>query len=605
MSHPVMSHHGLRKSLASRWAFLLAVALTLAAGQASAWDFSIEDHDFTLDLTDTFKYTYHFDDPEGGHSVGSGHSAVQLLKHYFYNTLDAALSHDVFRVGTRMDLNLFAGRAFEDACTGAASQPGWCEQKDRRYVQSFALERIYFTAALPEFDLTLGDFYASLGKGMALRVVKQQELSQDNAIRGGKLDVHYRNLGVTLLGGAFNFLDIDEPKGLRSPWHGDPVVAARLEYRFADLVLAGAHVVYIMSECNSGWCEEISGSSNGRGNLIDLGSDLVVGSGFDIPDLFDGLLSMSAEVDLQQTIKHGGTVVRAPWRKNVGKKGVAFYGSTTLQVGDLTVLGEGKYYDGFELKAPQARDESILGFKMLYHQPPTLERITALINNNTSVGGLRVKADYYVGELGPVELLVYANLGFFRNWDNEESGANGKPVEAERQVWNPYAGAELSWMEGEGNLKISGGVRDAHDLHFDRTFMRDGFLEIDLEQVIHGPHSMKLTVDWLARRKDGLETHVALGQTPGRKYKDWNELAVFINYKWSPYMEAVLGYERQEDPAISRRNYFSGSLRYYFTPGTFVNLWVGSTRPGVKCLNGACRRYPALSGVQVTVVGRL
>lgn len=597
---------------------LLTSALLLALpAPAAAWDFAVKDHEFTLDLTDTFTYTYHFKDPDSPHYAAVGGEGVQLLKHQFYNTLDAALSHDVFRLGVRMDVDLFAGTAFAEQCDDPNSAaPGWCNQRDQRYLQHFALERIYFTVALPEFDLTLGDFYVSLGKGIALNLVKLQDLGQDNAVRGGKLVIHHGKVGMTFFGGQLSVMDIDRPTGMLSPWaepfpltHGikrtpDALVGGRVELQPLDALIVGAHAVYVMTGCSSDWCEEVVGTG-GRGNVVGLGSELMVGAGFEVPSLLDGALSFSGEVDLQRTSGFDGEIERSPWESEAKGRGVAAYGTVTGMVGDLTLLAEAKYYDDVELRAGKAQDESLLGYSLLYHLPPTLERITALVNNNFSVGGGRLRADYNFGELGPVELIAYLNFGLFTNWDNLElDRESGEQINVSRMVYNPYGGAELFWMMGEGTLKVTGGVRQEQDGHYDRIYMRDAFFELDAEQAFLGHHALKLSFRLLNRTKDQWEVK-AFGQPPVREYKSWNEMELYLTYKWSPHLEAVFTYERQEDPQFERENYFGGGLRYYLNPSTYANLNVGQRRPGIKCLNGACRLFPAFSGVELTLVGRL
>jgi len=87
-----------------------------------------------------------------------------------------------------------------------------------------------------------------------------------------------------------------------------------------------------------------------------------------------------------------------------------------------------------------------------------------------------------------------------------------------------------------------------------------------------------------------------------------------ISYKWSPYLALSVSYERQEDPSVvplvgpnfdpKPLNLCSGSIRFYFLTSSYVNLRIGESRAGIKCVNGVCRPMPAFSGVELFVVYR-
>ncbi len=175
---------------AAQLTLLFALLLWPATGRA--WDFSIKGQDFSLDVTNTFKYGYHFvNDPGDSSDPVDVESYREDDKyHDIYNSLDVSLSHGDYRLGGRFDLNLFAGTPFGQHCGGAGAGPSWCTEEPIRYINDFNAERIFLVVAKPEFDLTIGDFYASFGKGIALNVVKIDALGQDTALRGGKLQVH-------------------------------------------------------------------------------------------------------------------------------------------------------------------------------------------------------------------------------------------------------------------------------------------------------------------------------------------------------------------------------------------------------------------------------
>jgi len=538
---------------------VLVLAVLLAPAPGSAWEFSLFKQDFTLDVTNTLGYTYHFDNDNQYDDDDKYHQVL--------NVLDASLSHGDLRLGGRFDLNLFADTPADRLCGDSLSKPSWC---GKRYENHFAAERLYLIVARPEFDVTMGDFYASLGRGMALNVVKLDELGQDTTIRGGKLVYHDHGMGLTFLAGETNPLDVDTATGYMAPWKAEPLLAGRLEYNILEKVIAGAHAVYVIHD-----------NPNSSGVAVArTDHDLVGGAGIEVPNLLDGALAFVGEFDLQRTVEQG-QVIRGPDREGEGINGVAAYASATAQIGDLTLLGEYKYYDDFELKAP-GNDPP---YALLYHHPPTLERITAEVHDNTSVSGGRLRADYNLGQLGPVELLVFANYGYFQDW------AGG-----DYSIHDPHGGLELSWSEGEGKLQLESGLRRTFDEENGYVAYRDIHVEMDAEQPLASRHSLKLS--WLLMQralKDQLSELT------------WIEMDLALSYKWSPYLLLAVTFERQGDPRVvgdDPGNYYGGFVRYYITPSSYVTLRAGENRGGIKCYLGTCRYVPQFSGVDVQAVVR-
>jgi hypothetical protein len=586
---------------------VLAAAALLAPAPASAWDFTIRSWDFNLSVTETFRYTYHLEN-----EVNETGKEDDDKYHHFMNVLDVSLSHGDFRAGTRLDLNLYANTPFDQSdpstgqpfCPGSSSDAWFCSYRDRRYVNHFSMERLYLLWARPELDLTLGDFYASFGKGLALNVVKIDELGQDTAIRGGKLIVHHGGLGLTLLGGQFNPLDVDDATGYLAPWQSEPILAGRLEYRFFDKVIVGGQGVFIVTDYGGETQNKVLYNESKTDRRV------IFGGSVEVPNLLDGMLSFTGEVDAilttEKGVDHwGGPDALVPVNGAGGSSGIGAYGSTTFHLKSLTLLGEFKYYDDFESRAPTANKEP---YKLLYHQPPTLERIRGEVYNPFRVAGPRLRADYNLGELGPVELLLFANYAFFKNWGNDNSDWHS--------VHDPYGGLELTWkgrgegkLLGEGRLDVTSGIRMELDDTKEVGFRNDVHLEAHVEQSVVPNHSLTLGLYFLRRAK----TQLSLNH-PGYETVEWPEVELSIGYKWSPRLAATLAYEHTEDPDFisenpnlpsERQDFFAGILQYFFTPGTYASVRVGQNRPGIKCFNGACRYYPSFSGVQVLFVGRL
>jgi len=569
-----------------------ALVLALAPGQADAWELPFWDGEVTLDVTDTFIYTYYFDNDPKSYDLSDPQQVIEKRKqlfddkfHQFFNKLDVSLSYGQFRVGARLDFHIFVDTPYEQLC-GGADEPDWCghETAGSRYNDTFAAERLYAMVTRPEFDLTLGDFYVSFGKGIALHVAQLDEVGMDTTIRGGKMNIHHGQLGFTFVGGVFNGLDLDKTTGMDAPWAGEPVIGARLEYLVADLIMLGAHTVWIMRNDHRDEDEE---------PMVDA-HDGVWGVGVDVPDLLDGMLSFSGELNFRHTVVDGEQI-RGPGGEGDGLDGVAAYASATLNVWDITALLEFKYYNEFELIGFEERP-----YRLMYNLPPTLDRKKAEIKEgNSDVTGARINLDYALGELGPVELVLSANYGYFESWERADYAppAPGPfvvgPVPVDLSIHSAFGGVELSWGDGAGQLNTTAGVRRLHDNIKDELFHDEVHFEISAEQAF-GRHSVEVRYLLLDRA------------TRDPLWKEWNEMELVLTYKWSPYITVSLIYERQEDPAVAAeaQNLFSAIARGYITGSTYINVRVGESRAGIKCLNGICRQMPAFAGVETTLVVR-
>ena len=585
--------------------FKLAAALLvllLAPNQGLAWDFSIKDHELSLDVTNTTGYLYYFDNDPSTYDASSRPLQLDGLHddtfHQFYNKLDASLTYGQFRAGARLDLHLFADTPFQQHCSGnVQTDPKWCGHSARRYNNQFSAERLYLTVTRPSFDLTLGDFYVSFGKGLALSLIQLDELGQDTTVRGGKLNVHHGDLGLILVGGTINVLNMDKATGWDAPWQPEPLVGGRLEYNLLGKVLAGTHAVYVMRDNHL-----LVDSKNQRENWF--GYDAIWGVGFEVPDLFDDRLSFGGELNLQWTLDPDRPV--AGEERSGEHRGTAAYASANLQLGDLTVLTEFKYYDEFELIGFDKRP-----YIQMYHLPPTLDRKKAEINEgNVSVTGARLRLDYNFGEVGPLELLVYANYGYFYNWESDGSGMF-KVEDGDKRIHSGFGGMEMTWGDGTGQVRASAGARMVLDQKNDgKIYRQDIHGEVSVEQAVAGNHSLELSFLLQDRKAKRLELD------------EWKELELTLGYKWSPHLTVALTYERQEDPNMVATeladpndpasemvpvasNLFSAMVRYYFRPGSYLNVRVGESRGGVKCLSGVCRLMPAFAGVEATLVIRM
>lgn len=533
-------------------------------------------------------------DPVSGNVVRRPFNDFDDEYHYVFHTMDLQLGTGRFRMGARLDLNLFLGHPL-GGCAGAGSNtPAACAN---RYLNQIYMaresreipggaepykylspERFFLSYNADDWDVIVGDFTVSFGNGIALMAIKVNEIGQDNAIRGGKLRIHKGPVDFTMLAGTFNFLDMDVFTGVaaRTIWPEEQIFGASFQYTFGERFLElGTHLVHTLR--------------NVRGSQP---TDTIWGLTATLPRLLGGNLSINGELDFQRSFD-GSCVSRGPTRdceqaleNNLhGFRGIASYLRASLSKGDWTFTLETKYFNDFQLQGPQSPVEA---YRLTYAQPPTLERVYAVPTETFSTGGARVRVDYNFEEIfgGLFELLVFVNYTWMRSWGDEGL----------LELHDPYGGWELQWMEGRGHWNLMGGFRFERNHDNGETFRTDIHLFGDAEQLLVPHHSLSLNYFYRRSKKlifNGLQT--------------FTQMDLSLGYKWSPHLAlaAYVGYS-SEPVAVGDqpRFFFGGEATYFIDPSTFARVYVGERRGGLICVNGICRVVPQFAGVIVEAVAR-
>ena len=115
------------------------------------------------------------------------------------------------------------------------------------YNHDFRLERIHGGFQVGRLHVTVGDFYATFGRGIALALAKVDDVGLDTGILGGRADYQVGDtLTVTVLGGVVNALNIDPVT--HQVLEDDPLdrlAGARLEWRISRGFAVAGHGVLL------------------------------------------------------------------------------------------------------------------------------------------------------------------------------------------------------------------------------------------------------------------------------------------------------------------------------------------------------------------------
>ncbi len=221
---------------------LASVSLSLLAlllpARASAVETELAGKPFVVDVTNTSILNYHFNN----RNTADGNVATILDDKYgeWLDRLNIQVSWWKLRAGVRVDGATFfatptAARIRELA---TAAQPTDLDKRlafenqiygdlHTRFLRAYYPSKLFVGFAQPGVDITVGDFYAQLGRGLVFSARKIDELAVDTTVRGVKVVADHDFDGFRLAGtffvGQMNPLRIDETSGRRLHGDGSPL----------------------------------------------------------------------------------------------------------------------------------------------------------------------------------------------------------------------------------------------------------------------------------------------------------------------------------------------------------------------------------------------
>jgi hypothetical protein len=616
-------------------------ALTLAslfASSASALEpGKLGDDEVRLDITDASSVLLNWDNRDAKPLDVTSRANDDWGM--WYNRLNVQASWGKWTAGLRLDnawfyrspypetiaLDIVATRPAGGSLTNAElfrqSFDAAGRELSNRYINWIYPAKYYVGYTTRDVEVTLGDFYAQLGRGLVLSVRKMDELSSDVTVRGvrttGRVDAGPVKLRLTALGGEMNPLRIDESSGrylgvsssVTPSWLGvteagmpravdtdfvpnaqpsyapDRMVAGQVEIAPKGLKL-GTQASLLMRQ------DPLSSDVVRQADTIMTGSQSV-----EVPD-FDGHGDGYLEVALQNLDDKNRD--QSTVDPKLLDPGYAVYGAFTIIEMPLTVLVEGKHYRRFfplqaNVSLSRAREFSLVQ----YSAPPTTEAFwvdTEFEGFNTCVSGGRAKSDVQVGK----DESVFAWVGHYRTWAERTLNETCETSrDNENRVWDVAGGAEITSQHHKSRANVTVGARiDEAPEEFPTTegmtslYYEEVYARYDVIRHLGGPFALQLQ-GWHRHRH----------QTAGGPAEPWFEGQHLTGLDWAPHLSAAFGIEYSTNPAVPD-TYFNGQVTYKITPASSVGLFVGQRRGSLRCVGGVCRVYPPFEGARLDATVR-
>ena len=226
---------------ASRLAFLpLSLLALLAPTSASAVEAELGGKSLVVDVTNTSILNYHFNN----RNTADNNITTQLDDDYgeWLDRLNIQVSWWKLRAGVRVDGATFFATptAARIRSLATIARPDGADLRPRqdyenqiygdlhtRFLRTYYPSKLFVGFAQPGLDITVGDFYAQLGRGLVFSTRKIDELAVDTTVRGVKVVADHDFGGFRLAGtffvGQMNPLRIDETSGRRLHGDGSPL----------------------------------------------------------------------------------------------------------------------------------------------------------------------------------------------------------------------------------------------------------------------------------------------------------------------------------------------------------------------------------------------
>lgn len=600
-------------------AFVLACALPVEAGAVTLGEKKPGQvlSGATLNVTQSLYYKYNvFLDEDPDDDVPAPFPFSE-----FINRTQADLRFGPFNLGVQFDFvvtgptcddSAYAGKYAGAYGTDATCVPpnqlrgsGWPARAPRNALAM--LEKVYLQYESRHISVTLGDFYAAIGRGIVLAMVRQPNIDQDNSLLGGRVDVKLKRFDLMGFVGFTNPQEISMELRNQQIDHVDRGLLAGGSFAIRpvkNLELTGHGVGYELTELPSG-------AVGGTAKVSNIGDAVDV---FFEGDVF--IYGQDEEAAL-----------------NLPRNGYGLYGTVTGFAGPLTLLFEFKRYKDAQLLR---RNGPVVPLQ--YNQPPSLE---FQISVTEDVNGSIISNDIIGGRLQAELFFLMSNTTITASVMGSVDQEPHPPFSRQGEVVvHPRVALDQSLHLGKADLHFQGGVGYRHDFPF-RLKPEDGTPQDEIDRLqgeylrntglLHWNVDLGVTIgkfafEWVSyfrrhaftledencwRKRDGDETcsgndgWIANENALSVTFLGAYTFALHVDFTDDPLVQSLgnsgavgnLVY----DPWFKSSGFIGAELILKPVPELEIYVFGGSQKAGIVCTGGACRTVPAFTGVKSRV----
>lgn len=443
---------------------------------------------------------------------------------------------------------------------------------------SVNLEKVWLTVDAGPVEIGLGDQYMSVGRGLALNLVKNTDIDVDTTLRGARANTTLGMWDLALITGLTNQQQIqqDNPNRQLRPSVHNLVNAVRVDRYGVGPFNIGAHgVTYNLAQS----ADPLIQSYSRYGELGEM--DAIVGGAS-----VEGFLG-PADVFVEGDYFHYRS--ERLFADGEVEPGYAVYGSTSFYPGRFAVLIEGKRYKNTEQLnrlTTQEGYEIAVGPSLEYERVIT-EDSSAAVNSNDIYGG-RARVDFMAK---PGQFIPYVSLGVFR--DQELGGLHFN--RSQETIVHPVVGMDL--QSAQLTAIVNGGVRvDLRDEHGqDSLIHMDAAVSFPLPGALHGDVTWDIYRFWWGENENQQHDFYTSTMALAAHHPSGFSFLVYNDFTDDPLAQA------QAKGNVADNIYLAGELQYRPNDRTTVRAFYGAYKAGIRCAGGQCRQLPGFDGARVAV----
>ncbi len=453
----------------------------------------------------------------------------------------------------------------------------------------FQLEKVSVLGRAKVGTLTLGDSYASYGRGIAVNLNKNTDIDLDTSMRGVTGMVHVGQADLTGFTGVTNpqQIALENPNTGLHVGRAHVVSGARADIYGLGPINLGAHgVMYQFSRTADPTFNSLATYANPVDAVIAGASVEAMGiAGIDWfveADWFEYLAS-----DL------------------VAPNGYEIYASGSAYPGLATVLVEAKRQVNTEVinTFASADNYELSSGPTLEYERVITEDSAAALNSNDLTGG-RARVDLRLGK-EMTTFTPYLSEAVFYDADLGGLHFNVTPEVITHTV------AGVTWVKGEAHLLLNAGFRlDVRQPDLDpegsELSVPEGGVDQGADRLIHGDVSLTLPIAGpvsveLAPAVQSF--HWGVNPQQQADYLDFSgALAVKIGAPWA----IILYNDYSSNPLVRSTGnlgedvYGAVELQWKPTSAMTLKAFYGAYRAGIRCAGGQCRSLPGFDGARVS-----
>ncbi|MSP54692.1 MAG: hypothetical protein EXR69_03670 [Myxococcales bacterium] len=448
----------------------------------------------------------------------------------------------------------------------------------------FQMEKITAVGRVKAGTLTLGDSYASFGRGIAVNLNKNTDIDIDTSVRGASGLLHVGRVDASVFSGVTNpqQIALENPNSGLHRGREHAITGARFDVYGLGPVNLGAHGVMY----------QFARDADATGNsLAAYGQpvDAVVG-GVTLEALGIGGVDFYVEGDW---FGYAAADLSAPWGGEV-------YASASAYPGVATVLVEAKVQKNTEVLNTFASPDNyeIAAGPTLEYERVITEDSSAAVNSNDLAGG-RVRVDLRLGE-GVDTLTPYISQAVFHDGETGGLHFNVTPENITHTV------VGVTWAKGESHLILNGGFRldqrEADEAGGDYGGDRLVHADASLTLPIAGPVSIEIAPAMQAfhwgtnpqQQSDYLDFSGTLAVKIGERLT----VLFYNDYSSNPLVKSK---GNLEPLGLGEDEYGALELQYEPTTAVTLKAFYGAYRAGIRCAGGQCRQLPGFNGARGSV----